>query len=171
MGCGCKDKVNKETSQKRNDKLREVSGNIVFNDALTSFLYELIRDHLPAGVVEEIVRNSVNNTEVLFTNGWLAKYSNNLAEELLNAKTNNIKNILSEAFGKNDDTDPSDTRPSFKTEEQVKTERTTDNNKIIDSLLQTGQIKPEEAEEMKKELEELDKETALMNANGKAESK
>jgi predicted ATPase len=84
--------------EKRNGELREVSGNVVFNDALTSFLYELMRDHLSAGTVEEIVRNSTYNTEVLFTNGWLAKYANHLSEELLNAKTNNLRNILSGVF-------------------------------------------------------------------------
>jgi polyhydroxyalkanoate synthesis regulator phasin len=134
MGCGCKDKVNKELLEKRFDKLRETSGSVVFDDALTSFLYELMRDHLSTGTVEQLVVNATNNTDILFTNGWLAKYANNLAEELTNAKTNNLKEIL---LGPHK-------------EEQV------DNKKIIDGLVQSGQLKPEEAEEMKKELDELE---------------
>lgn len=138
MGCGCKEK--KAIDEKRNEQLREISGNIIFNDALTSFLYELMQNHLSVGVVEEITRNSINNTEVLFTNGWLAKYANNLAEDLLNAKTNNLKNIF---ISENE-----------KPEIQLSVN---DNKKIIDNLVKSGQIQPEEADEMKKELEELDK--------------
>ena len=148
-------------SEERTKQLREVSGNIAYNDALTGFLYELIRDHLPAGKVEALVIRATQNPDAIFTNGWLAKYANNLAEELTNAKTNNLAKVLSEAFGGKIDYDVKEDRPSFKTDEQLLEERSQENKKIIDTLVQSGQIKPEEAEEMKKELEEFQKEAAI----------
>lgn len=65
-----------------NDLLREESGNITINSKLVSFLYELMRDHLPAGIVQELVNNSINNDDVIYTNGYLAKYAEYLANKL-----------------------------------------------------------------------------------------
>jgi len=151
----CDDKVMKHINEKRVEKLREVSGNVAYNDALTGFLYELMRDYLPAGKVEELVLRAAHAPDALFTNGWLAKYANNLAEELINARTNNLSNVLEEAFGGKMEHEMKDERPSFKTDEELLEERTKENKKIIDTLVQTGQIKAEEAEQMKKELEEM----------------
>lgn len=156
----CNDKVMKHINEKRTGQLREVSGNVVYTDSLTSFLYELMRDHLPAGTVEQLVMSAVVDKEVIFTNGWLAKYANNLAEELVNAKRNNLSDVLSQAFGGKAEAEIKEERPSFKTDEQLLEERTKENKKIIDTLVQTGQIKAEEAEQMKKDLEELHKEEA-----------
>ena len=64
-----------------NTGLRLRSGQVNFDDRLTSFLYELMRDHLPAGKVEELVRNSAD-PDVAYTNGWLAQYANDLAKRL-----------------------------------------------------------------------------------------
>lgn len=61
--------------------LRERSGAVRINSKLVSFLYELIRDHLPAGEVERLVRES-QEPNVLYTNGWLAKYAEDLANRL-----------------------------------------------------------------------------------------
>lgn len=87
----------------RNEKdLREASGSINYSDPLTSFLYQLIRDELPAGVVEKIVRDVVNEPEeCLYTNGWLAQYANNLSEELKNASANKLRKALNVAFNGN----------------------------------------------------------------------
>jgi len=51
-------------------------------DALASFLYELMRDHLPVGVVAGIVGNSPN-IETVYTNQHLARYATGLADMLL----------------------------------------------------------------------------------------
>lgn len=64
-----------------NETLRLRSGSIGINDKLVSFLYELMRDHLPSGVVEKIVRAS-EDPDVQYTNGWLAKYAEDLANRL-----------------------------------------------------------------------------------------
>lgn len=70
-----------------NTALRERSGNVVNDDRLTSFLYELMRDHVPPGEVEKLVRDlelddSHGNTSSLFSNGWLACYAEDLAKRL-----------------------------------------------------------------------------------------
>lgn len=65
-----------------NEELREASGKVSFEGRITSFLYVLMRDHLPAGTLEEIVRDSEKCDEFEYTNGWLAQYANNLAKRL-----------------------------------------------------------------------------------------
>jgi hypothetical protein len=71
----------KEERNRQNKNLRERSGSVDSEDKLVSFLYELMRDHLPTGTVEEIVRNSdADSTQ--FTNGFLAKYAEDLAKRL-----------------------------------------------------------------------------------------
>ena len=64
-----------------NDKLREASGNININSKLVSFLYELLRDHLTPGAVEQLLRNSTE-PNAQYTNGWLAQYAQYVAKEL-----------------------------------------------------------------------------------------
>lgn len=64
-----------------NKNLKEESGNIISEDKLVSFLYELMRDKITPGVVEELVNNS-QQTPVEFTNGYLANYAKHLAERL-----------------------------------------------------------------------------------------
>jgi hypothetical protein len=64
-----------------NSELRLRSGEIDINDKLTSFLYTLIRDYLPAGDVEAIVRDS-QEADCYYTNGWLAQYAQDLASRL-----------------------------------------------------------------------------------------
>jgi hypothetical protein len=69
------------SDQDNNKLLRIRSGEVNINDKLTSFLYELMRDHLPPGIVETLVRNS-GTSEVRYTNGWLAKYAEDLSKRL-----------------------------------------------------------------------------------------
>jgi hypothetical protein len=64
-----------------NSELRLRSGEVNINDRLTSFLYDLIRDHLDAGTVEKLVRDA-QEPDVAYTNGWLAKYAEDLAKRL-----------------------------------------------------------------------------------------
>lgn len=68
--------------EKENSLLRERSGYVTYNDKLISFLYELMRDHIPPGVIEEICCNSINNCDTIYTNGYLAKYAEDLATRL-----------------------------------------------------------------------------------------
>lgn len=62
--------------------IRERSGSVDIDSYLVSFLYELMRDHLPPGVVEEIVLNSIGDSECKYSNGWLAKYAEDIANRL-----------------------------------------------------------------------------------------
>lgn len=58
-------------------------------EKLTGFLYVLLRDHLPAGRVEEIVSSHIENPVALgtehfqFSNKPLAEYAKELAERIL----------------------------------------------------------------------------------------
>lgn len=70
------------SSKDSNDQLRERSGHITIDSRLVSFLYELMRDHVPVGTVEFIVRSSENGQPTTYTNGWLAKYAEDLANRL-----------------------------------------------------------------------------------------
>lgn len=65
-----------------NEDLRERSGNVLIKSKLTFFLYDLMRDHLTPGTVEELMED-VKSEEVSYTNGWLAKYAEDLARRLL----------------------------------------------------------------------------------------
>lgn len=68
--------------EERTKALRKESGNEISSDPLVSFLYELMRDYLPCGKVEEIMINSLDGKECLFTNGYLARYAKNIAKKL-----------------------------------------------------------------------------------------
>jgi hypothetical protein len=63
------------------EDLRERSGSVNIKSRLVSFLYDLMRDHLTAGQVEELVRDSLD-IEVAYTNGHLAQYAWDLANRL-----------------------------------------------------------------------------------------
>jgi hypothetical protein len=65
-----------------NDLMMERSGYVQINSRLVSFIYELLRDHLSAGVVEQVVRNSLL-PDVKYCNGWLAEYAGDIANRLL----------------------------------------------------------------------------------------
>lgn len=78
-----------------NKGTRERSGEVTSNDPMVAFLYVLMRDHLPPGVVAELVNSSQpEHRDVLvddgqhlmtcfaFTNGWLARYAEDLVDRL-----------------------------------------------------------------------------------------
>jgi hypothetical protein len=66
-----------------NMELRKISGEIDINSKLVSFLYTLMRDHLTPGVIEELVRDAqCGDGDCFYTNGWLAKYADYLANKL-----------------------------------------------------------------------------------------
>jgi len=71
-------------------QLFERSGKVVGHSPLVSFLYDLMRDHLPPGVVERLVRESglvggetpYGHWATTYTNGWLAMYAKDVADRL-----------------------------------------------------------------------------------------
>lgn len=68
-----------------NLELAEVSGPVSDPTPLTSFLYVLMKDHLPVGVVDQIVNSNEDagfEYKPFFINGYLAKHAQYLAERL-----------------------------------------------------------------------------------------
>lgn len=86
MQCGLCDMVGKEdcTSHGRESTLRTRSGQVDDTRPLVAFLYILMRDHLTAGAVEEIMLKyvEVDVTGSQFTNGYLAMHAQDIAERL-----------------------------------------------------------------------------------------
>ena len=74
-----------------NVRMRVASGEIDDDRRVVAFLYLLMRDHLTPGVVETIIdevttnrmaRFSVEGGHILFTNGWLARHAQDVADRL-----------------------------------------------------------------------------------------
>lgn len=65
------------------ESMRERSGNFVSDRKLVSFIYLLLRDYLPAADVEKAAIDSCDEGYTQFTNGWLAKYAEDLANRLI----------------------------------------------------------------------------------------
>ncbi len=70
------------------EKLQKRSGTVKSKDKLVTFLYILMRDHLPLGEVEGIMMNHINDKESTFTNGWLANYAKDIARRFQNGNQN-----------------------------------------------------------------------------------
>lgn len=68
-----------ESTTRKSANLQLRSGDVSSDDPLVSFLYELMRDHVVPGKVEELVQNAVPSN---FTNGYLANYAIDLAARL-----------------------------------------------------------------------------------------
>jgi len=86
--------------KERTEELRKITGDVTYSDPLTSFLYQLMRDELPSGTVEKMVNDVASEAgkDIIFTNGWLAQYANNLAERITNAKQDHLAQSLVMAF-------------------------------------------------------------------------
>ena len=84
--------------EERIKDLRAESGTVTYIDPLTSFFYELMRDHLPTGVVEKLVWSVLQEPDdgCVFTNGWLAKYANNLSLSIQKKSSKGLGKVLSE---------------------------------------------------------------------------
>ena len=64
--------------------IRKRSGEVQSNSLLVGFLYILMRDHLTPGKVEGIMFEHCSpGVASIFTNGWLAKYAEDVANRLL----------------------------------------------------------------------------------------
>ena len=57
------------------EEMRLESGSVNSDDIMVSFMYILMRDHLPPGIIENIIVNHCFTKETEFTNGWLAQYA------------------------------------------------------------------------------------------------
>ena len=65
------------------EALYEASGRVMSDDPLVSFLYRLMRDEMPVGRVDAIVVDVAKiPTTTSFTNGYLARHAQHLADEL-----------------------------------------------------------------------------------------
>jgi hypothetical protein len=108
-------------SEKRTENLREESGNFISTDPLVSFLYLLMRDHLPTGDVEELFQTSIETPNSLYTNGWLAKYAENLANGLKTSDTTKLADKLVDVLGfdRASEKDVSMERPAFKSAKEA----------------------------------------------------
>jgi len=63
--------------------MRGRSGQVDSNKPLVGFLYILMRDYVPCGVVEEIMKGQkIDSRKCQYTNGWLAQYAKDLAKRL-----------------------------------------------------------------------------------------
>lgn len=60
-------------------RMRNASGNVCSDSPLVSFFYVLIRNGCPIHVVEDAL-SEITTERTLYTNGWLAKYSADIAK-------------------------------------------------------------------------------------------
>ena len=67
-----------------NEALHARSCHVETTDKLVDFFYLLMRDHVPAGTIEKLVRECDEERGIssIFTNGWLASYAKDLAHRL-----------------------------------------------------------------------------------------
>ncbi len=71
------------TKQAQED-IKKCSGEFSSNDRLTAIFYELLRDHIAPGVLQQVFCENPPGTRNHFTNGWLAKYAAHLAKDVRN---------------------------------------------------------------------------------------
>lgn len=69
-------------------------------DPLMVFLYLIMRDIVPVGNVDRIVKDTMSSVEKGFVpdNVWLAKYANKISDQIYHAKEIELKKALEEAF-------------------------------------------------------------------------
>lgn len=70
------------TTQEQHDLMRKASGSVTDERKLVGFLYTLARDHLTTGQLEAIMEQVEIPGRWEFTNGWLAKWAQHVAERL-----------------------------------------------------------------------------------------
>ena len=75
--------MSKNNGVKASKTMKKDSGEVKSDDKLMCFLYLLGRDHMPLGVIENIMlKISDEKGAVEYSNGWLANYSQNVANRL-----------------------------------------------------------------------------------------
>jgi len=70
-----------------NLRMREASGRVNDTRPLVAFLYNLARDEVTMGVLEDVLTRSIGDSEdaarpFMFTNGWLAQWAQDTADRL-----------------------------------------------------------------------------------------
>lgn len=65
-----------------NNALRDASGNRKSTDPLVHFLYLLMRDHMPAGTVEGLVREAIKNADAKYSNGFIVDYVEHILAQM-----------------------------------------------------------------------------------------
>ena len=145
---------------------------VTFSDPLTLFLYQLIKD-VPCGMIESIIQNVIveGNNEIIFANGYLAKYANNLAELIKGAnKKNNTRagpdNVVPFTVEKNKinnntlkqlelDRVSNNIEEGKLTPDELKMTTVDDAKDIVRKLQKTGGLSKEEAIRISNELESV----------------
>lgn len=79
------------------EQLRTRAGHITIDCKLTAFLYDLMRDHVPPGIVEGLMVE-LPSEPVLYTNGWLAQYASDLATRLKKPNDKEPKLNISDVY-------------------------------------------------------------------------
>ncbi len=77
--------MDNEKIKKHSERMRERSGHVTHPTRLVAFLYCLIRDYVPPGIIEEIMLNQnidKDRGDTLYSNGWLAQYAIDLEKRL-----------------------------------------------------------------------------------------
>jgi len=154
---------------KRTEELRSLTGKITSTDPLVDFFYLLMRDELPAGKVERLVRDSINpvgKEETVFTNGWLAQYAKNLADLIRGSELKDLLKDLVEEKAISDENlirleeeiIRSSKDPHYQEEKSVSS-TIEDTKNVVEQLRISGGISEEEAERIEKELEDMRYET------------
>jgi hypothetical protein len=143
--------------EERIKDLRAESGTVTYIDPLTSFFYELMRDHLPTGVVEKLVWSVLQEPDdgCVFTNGWLAKYANNLSLSIQKKSSKGLGKVLSELEDEQSEKD--EVLEGLNEQLDSVPHNTIDNIKeSIKDLQHNGVIDDEEASRLSSELEDLE---------------
>lgn len=81
------------TLDQSNAAMRARSGHVRDDRPLVSFLYLLLRDHVVAGAIEEMMLEldaQPDATVVEYTNGWLAEYAQDIADRLGHGPTGTL---------------------------------------------------------------------------------
>jgi len=66
----------------RDTLLKEASGSVTSDDPMVGFLYDLMRDYVQPGDIERAVENNLYRDTYTFSNGWLAKYAEDVVKTL-----------------------------------------------------------------------------------------
>jgi hypothetical protein len=74
-------KIDSKQFGPNDSRMRVRSGLINSEDPLVVLLYLLMRDHIPSGDIEGILKD-IQNEEYEFSNGWLANHAKDIAERL-----------------------------------------------------------------------------------------
>lgn len=77
----------------RDTLLKEASGSVTSNDPMVGFLYDLMRDYVKPGDIERAVENNLYRDTCTFSNGWLAKYAEDIVKTLRNPVKKSIYEV------------------------------------------------------------------------------